>query len=133
MSIGVGVATSGVLPSRPCSPPPPREDGARSSVDRTPGCCARFRAVPSPPLALTEYVPITTAVTLCRTRPVDRNTPFPEALFGQLCYSAIDSRSPTDTRYPSRTMLDIPSRVRVHVETPLAAQNDMGVCDAMEQ
>ncbi|MPY53175.1 PP2C family protein-serine/threonine phosphatase [Streptomyces acidicola] len=30
-------------------------------------------------------------------------------------------------------MLDISSRVRVHVETPLAAQNDMGVCDAMEQ
>ncbi|MFG3662357.1 PP2C family protein-serine/threonine phosphatase [Streptomyces sp. NPDC047706] len=30
-------------------------------------------------------------------------------------------------------MLDIPSRVRVHVETPLAAQNDMGVCDASEQ
>ncbi|MET7982384.1 PP2C family protein-serine/threonine phosphatase [Streptomyces sp. NPDC005281] len=30
-------------------------------------------------------------------------------------------------------MLDIPSRVRVHVETPLAAQNDMGVCDAIEQ
>ncbi|WP_181387280.1 PP2C family protein-serine/threonine phosphatase [Streptomyces sp. Act143] len=30
-------------------------------------------------------------------------------------------------------MLDIPSRVRVHVETPLAAQNDMGVCDAFEQ
>ncbi|WP_189932032.1 PP2C family protein-serine/threonine phosphatase [Streptomyces aurantiogriseus] len=27
-------------------------------------------------------------------------------------------------------MLDIPSRVRVHVETLLAAQNDMGVCDA---
>src|SRR4051794_32088634 len=38
-----------------------------------------------------------------------------------------------DTRNPSRTMLDIPSRVRVHVETPLAAQNDMGVCDAFEQ
>ncbi|MGX1910959.1 PP2C family protein-serine/threonine phosphatase [Streptomyces phaeochromogenes] len=30
-------------------------------------------------------------------------------------------------------MLDIPSRVRVHVETLLAAQNDMGVCDAIEQ
>ncbi|MFD7706185.1 PP2C family protein-serine/threonine phosphatase [Streptomyces sp. NPDC059785] len=30
-------------------------------------------------------------------------------------------------------MLDIPSRVRVHVETPLAPQNDMGVCDAIEQ
>ncbi|MFF2423832.1 PP2C family protein-serine/threonine phosphatase [Streptomyces mirabilis] len=30
-------------------------------------------------------------------------------------------------------MLDIPSRVRVHVETLLAAQNDMGVCDATEQ
>ncbi|MEU7663949.1 PP2C family protein-serine/threonine phosphatase [Streptomyces lincolnensis] len=30
-------------------------------------------------------------------------------------------------------MLDIPSRVRVHVETLLAAQNDMGVCDAFEQ
>ncbi|WP_328495179.1 serine/threonine-protein phosphatase [Streptomyces sp. NBC_00414] len=30
-------------------------------------------------------------------------------------------------------MLDIPSRVRVHVETLLAAQNDMGVCDANEQ
>jgi hypothetical protein len=30
-------------------------------------------------------------------------------------------------------MLDIPSRVRVHVETLLAAQNDMGVCDAMER
>ncbi|NGO42066.1 PP2C family protein-serine/threonine phosphatase [Streptomyces ureilyticus] len=30
-------------------------------------------------------------------------------------------------------MLDIPSRVRVHVETVLAAQNDMGVCDAFEQ
>ncbi|MFJ9633130.1 SpoIIE family protein phosphatase [Streptomyces sp. NPDC101175] len=30
-------------------------------------------------------------------------------------------------------MLDIPSRVRVHVETPPAAQNDMGVCDAFEQ
>jgi serine phosphatase RsbU (regulator of sigma subunit) len=30
-------------------------------------------------------------------------------------------------------MLDISSRVRVHVETPLAAQNDMGVCDAIEQ
>ncbi|MFF1547919.1 PP2C family protein-serine/threonine phosphatase [Streptomyces sp. NPDC058291] len=30
-------------------------------------------------------------------------------------------------------MLDIPSRVRVHVETPLAAQHDMGVCDAFEQ
>ncbi|MEU9388512.1 PP2C family protein-serine/threonine phosphatase [Streptomyces sp. NPDC048324] len=30
-------------------------------------------------------------------------------------------------------MLDIPSRVRVRVETPLAAQNDMGVCDAFEQ
>ncbi len=38
-----------------------------------------------------------------------------------------------DTRNPSRTMLDIPSRVRVHVETLLAAQNDMGVCDAFEQ
>lgn len=38
-----------------------------------------------------------------------------------------------DTRNPSRTMLDIPSRVRVHVETLLAAQNDMGVCDAIEQ
>lgn len=38
-----------------------------------------------------------------------------------------------DTRNPGRTMLDIPSRVRVHVETPLAAQNDMGVCDAFEQ
>ncbi|MEU1273833.1 PP2C family protein-serine/threonine phosphatase [Streptomyces sp. NPDC005799] len=30
-------------------------------------------------------------------------------------------------------MLDIPLRVRVHVETLLAAQNDMGVCDAFEQ
>jgi stage II sporulation SpoE-like protein len=30
-------------------------------------------------------------------------------------------------------MLDIPSRVRVHVETLLAAQIDMGVCDAIEQ
>ncbi|MCX4907072.1 PP2C family protein-serine/threonine phosphatase [Streptomyces sp. NBC_00878] len=30
-------------------------------------------------------------------------------------------------------MLDIPLRVRVHVETLLAAQNDMGVCDAIEQ
>ncbi|MFJ8943838.1 PP2C family protein-serine/threonine phosphatase [Streptomyces sp. NPDC102395] len=30
-------------------------------------------------------------------------------------------------------MLDIPSRVRVHVETLLAAQNDMGVCDASQQ
>ncbi|GAA3809356.1 PP2C family protein-serine/threonine phosphatase [Streptomyces chiangmaiensis] len=30
-------------------------------------------------------------------------------------------------------MLDIPSQVRVHVETPLAAQIDMGVCDAIEQ
>ncbi|MCK1822875.1 serine/threonine-protein phosphatase [Streptomyces sp. XM83C] len=30
-------------------------------------------------------------------------------------------------------MLDIPPRVRVHVETLLAAQNDMGVCDAFEQ
>ncbi|MEU2740768.1 PP2C family protein-serine/threonine phosphatase [Streptomyces sp. NPDC007095] len=30
-------------------------------------------------------------------------------------------------------MLDIPSRVRVHVETLLAAQNDIGVCDAIEQ
>ncbi|MEU3252987.1 PP2C family protein-serine/threonine phosphatase [Streptomyces sp. NPDC006997] len=30
-------------------------------------------------------------------------------------------------------MLDIPSRVRVHVETLLAAQIDMGVCDAFEQ
>ncbi|WP_318202529.1 PP2C family protein-serine/threonine phosphatase [Streptomyces sp. SCL15-4] len=30
-------------------------------------------------------------------------------------------------------MLDIPSRVRVHVEALLAAQNDMGVCDASLQ
>jgi hypothetical protein len=30
-------------------------------------------------------------------------------------------------------MLDISSRVRVHVEALLAAQNDMGVCDAFEQ
>ncbi|MBV1939829.1 PP2C family protein-serine/threonine phosphatase [Streptomyces sp. BV286] len=30
-------------------------------------------------------------------------------------------------------MLDIPLRVRVHVETLPAAQNDMGVCDAIEQ
>ncbi|WP_191971366.1 PP2C family protein-serine/threonine phosphatase [Streptomyces luteolifulvus] len=30
-------------------------------------------------------------------------------------------------------MLDIPPRARVHVETLLAAQNDMGVCDAFEQ
>ncbi|WP_078915113.1 MULTISPECIES: PP2C family protein-serine/threonine phosphatase [unclassified Streptomyces] len=30
-------------------------------------------------------------------------------------------------------MLDIPSRVRVHVETLLATQNDMGVCDAFGQ
>ncbi|MEW2808334.1 PP2C family protein-serine/threonine phosphatase [Streptomyces massasporeus] len=30
-------------------------------------------------------------------------------------------------------MLDISSRVRVHVETLLATQNDMGVCDAFEQ
>ncbi|WP_078947752.1 PP2C family protein-serine/threonine phosphatase [Streptomyces griseus] len=30
-------------------------------------------------------------------------------------------------------MLDIPSRVRVHVETLLAARNHMGVCDAFEQ
>ncbi|MET8474032.1 PP2C family protein-serine/threonine phosphatase [Streptomyces sp. NPDC006422] len=30
-------------------------------------------------------------------------------------------------------MLDIPLRVRVHVEALLAAQNDMGVCDAIEQ
>ncbi|WP_406393598.1 serine/threonine-protein phosphatase [Streptomyces sp. NBC_00882] len=30
-------------------------------------------------------------------------------------------------------MLDIPLRVRVDVETLLAAQNDMGVCDAFEQ
>ncbi|MEU1178736.1 PP2C family protein-serine/threonine phosphatase [Streptomyces sp. NPDC005820] len=30
-------------------------------------------------------------------------------------------------------MLDIPLRVRVHVETLLAAQIDMGVCDAFEQ
>ncbi|MFJ4687579.1 PP2C family protein-serine/threonine phosphatase [Streptomyces sp. NPDC088789] len=30
-------------------------------------------------------------------------------------------------------MLDISSRVRVHVETLPAAQNDMGVCDAFEQ
>lgn len=29
-------------------------------------------------------------------------------------------------------MLDIPLRVRVHVETLLATQNDMGVCDAIE-
>ncbi|MBJ7902102.1 serine/threonine-protein phosphatase [Streptomyces sp. DSM 110735] len=29
-------------------------------------------------------------------------------------------------------MLDIPSRVRVHVETLPAAQNDMGVCDAFQ-
>ncbi|MFD8816618.1 phosphatase, partial [Streptomyces sp. NPDC059627] len=30
-------------------------------------------------------------------------------------------------------MLDISSRVRVHVETLLAAQKDMGVCDAFQQ
>ncbi|PZG91132.1 phosphatase, partial [Streptomyces sp. NTH33] len=30
-------------------------------------------------------------------------------------------------------MLDISSRVRVHVETLPVAQNDMGVCDAFEQ
>ncbi|MFE9836034.1 PP2C family protein-serine/threonine phosphatase [Streptomyces sp. NPDC005551] len=30
-------------------------------------------------------------------------------------------------------MLDIPLRVRVHVETLPAAQNDMGVCDAIQQ
>ncbi|NEC51087.1 phosphatase, partial [Actinospica acidiphila] len=30
-------------------------------------------------------------------------------------------------------MLDISSRVRVHVETLPATQNDMGVCDAFEQ
>ncbi|SCE06255.1 Stage II sporulation protein E (SpoIIE) [Streptomyces sp. SolWspMP-5a-2] len=38
-----------------------------------------------------------------------------------------------DTVNPGRTMLDIPLRVRVHVETLPAAQNDMGVCDASEQ
>ncbi|MCX4824281.1 serine/threonine-protein phosphatase [Streptomyces sp. NBC_01142] len=30
-------------------------------------------------------------------------------------------------------MLDIPSRVRVHVDALIAAQNDMGVCDAIER
>ena len=42
-------------------------------------------------------------------------------------------KDPVDTSDPGRTMLDIPSRVRVHVETLLAAQNYMGVCDAIEQ
>ncbi|GGV01656.1 hypothetical protein GCM10010260_42730 [Streptomyces filipinensis] len=92
---------------------------------------------PQPPLAFSEYVPITTAVTLRGARPVDRNEPLPEAVFSQLGSKARGSEetltNPMDTRNPSRTMLDIPSRVRVHVETLLAAQNDMGVCDAFQQ
>ncbi|GHI06508.1 hypothetical protein Scel_48290 [Streptomyces cellostaticus] len=92
---------------------------------------------PQPPLAFSEYVPITTAVTLRGARPVDRNQPIPEAVLSQLGSKARVSKEthirPMDTRNPGRTMLDIPSRVRVHVETPLAAQNDMGVCDASEQ
>ncbi len=47
-----------------------------------------------PPLAFTEYVPTTTVVTLCGTRSVDRNTPPPEALFGQLLHLAQVSRTP---------------------------------------
>ncbi|GGX11784.1 hypothetical protein GCM10010297_36390 [Streptomyces malachitofuscus] len=61
---GVGVAKSGVYRRACFSPPPPREDGARSSVVKTPGSVARFPSGFQPPLAFTEYVPITTAVTL---------------------------------------------------------------------
>ncbi|GEJ99601.1 hypothetical protein TNCT1_18780 [Streptomyces sp. 1-11] len=92
---------------------------------------------PQPPLAFIEYVPITTVVTLRGAPPVDRSEPSPEAVLGQLGSKARVSREshfkPMDTRNPRRTMLDIPSRVRVHVETLLAVQNDMGVCDASEQ
>ncbi|CAL2056139.1 hypothetical protein GCM10009566_16410 [Streptomyces murinus] len=91
---------------------------------------------PQPPLAFSEYVPITTAVTLRGASPVDRSGPFPQAVLSQLDGKARGSgkspTSPVDTRNPRRTMLDIPSRVRVHVETLLAAQNHMGVCDAFE-
>ncbi|EFL40456.1 GAF domain-containing protein, partial [Streptomyces griseoflavus Tu4000] len=134
---GVGVAKSGVYRRACFSPPPPREDGARSSVVKTPGSVARFPSGSQPPLAFTEYVPITTVVTLRRARPVDRNRPHPEAVSSQLRIWARGLRGvpgdPTDTRNPSRTMLDISSRVRVHVETLPATQNDMGVCDAFEQ
>lgn len=115
-----GVAKSGVCRRAYFSPPPPREDGARSSVVKTPGSVTRFPDGPQPPLAFTEYVPITTVVTLRRASPVDRNRPPLEAVSSQLRNSARGLRGVpvnlTDTRNPSRTMLDISSRVRVHVE-----------------
>ncbi|AKZ56737.1 hypothetical protein SAM23877_3692 [Streptomyces ambofaciens ATCC 23877] len=76
-------------------------------------------------------------MTLRKAPPVDRNKPSSGAVSSQFRIYARgreESRPHlTDTRNPSRTMLDISLRVRVHVETLLAAQNDMGVCDAFEQ
>jgi len=57
----------------------------------------RFRRLPTSsrrPLALTEYVPITTAVTLRGTRPVDRNQPLPEAVLSQSCNFAREPEEP---------------------------------------
>ena len=44
-----GVAAPGVCRRACFSPPPPREDGARSSVVKTPGSVARFRVDPNCP------------------------------------------------------------------------------------
>lgn len=44
-----GVAAPGVCRRAYFSPPPPREDGARSSVVKTPGSVARFRDDPNHP------------------------------------------------------------------------------------
>ncbi|WP_369218294.1 hypothetical protein [Streptomyces flavofungini] len=88
---------------------------------------------PQLPLAITEYVPSPIDATLYRTSSVDRNMPYPELFSAKFSRSIVALEVPVDTRKPSRTMLDIPSSVRVHLETLLAAHNDMGVCDAIEQ
>lgn len=75
------------------------------------------------PLTHIDYVPIPTAVTLRRAVPVDPNMPLPPAFFSQV---EVAARAPVDTGNPRRTMLDIRSSVRVHLEALPPAQKVRG-------
>ena len=52
---------------------------------------------------------------------------------GGAFFANVRGAPPHADTYPATTILDMPTSVRVHVDALIAAQHDMGVCDAIEQ
>ena len=118
------------------------EGGARPSRGRTPRapaqvprtrnerCDSPSATLPSAPREACGCAPD------CRTRPVDPKLPLTPGFFSQpqsLSARPLRAEAPQDTIIAGRTMLDIASSVRVHLDAFIAEQHDMGVCDAIEE